>query len=101
MAQAAEASQHAGMVEDVEGKYLRGVAERVTATGGIEVHHETIQSENVYPDIVDFIGDDGTAVMSTHGRSGLGRLFAGSVAAGVVAHSRRAVVVMRPVGEDD
>jgi nucleotide-binding universal stress UspA family protein len=46
--------------------------------------------------IVDFAGDDGTIVMTTHGRSGLNRLFAGSVTTGVVAHSQRAVFVWRP-----
>ena len=36
-------------------------------------------------------------VMSTHGRSGLRRVFAGSIAAEVVAHSQRPVAVLRPV----
>ena len=46
--------------------------------------------------IVDFVGDEGTCVMTTHGRSGLSRVVAGSVATGVVAKSKRAVVVYRP-----
>ena len=46
--------------------------------------------------IVEFAADDGTVVMSTHGRTGLRRVFGGSVATGVVANSKRAVVVWRP-----
>lgn len=96
MAQAAEAASHSGAVHHTEDTYLRTAADRLTARGYLEVHHETIQSENIDRAIVEYVGDDGTAVISTHGRSGLGRLFAGSVAAGVVAQSHRAVVVIRP-----
>lgn len=96
MAQAAEAASHSGTVGHPEEGYLATTADRIGAASNVEVRHETIQSENIDRAIVDFAGDDGTAVMSTHGRSGLSRLFAGSVAAGVVAHSHRAVVVVRP-----
>ncbi len=35
-------------------------------------------------------------VMASHGRTGLERLFRGSIAAGVVGHTNRAVLVIRP-----
>ena len=63
---------------------------------GLDVEYETLHDENPAEAIVRFVGDDGTAVMATHGRSGLSRLVAGSVATGVVARSKRAVVVFRP-----
>ena len=96
MAQASEAIRRSGAVVEPEEAYLRRVTERLTATGDLDVHVEILQSENIDRSIVDFAGEDGTVVISTHGRSGLERLFAGSVAAGVVAHSRRAVAVIRP-----
>lgn len=62
----------------------------------LDVEYESLHDEDPADAIVRFVGDDGTAVMATHGRSGLSRLVAGSVATGVVAHSKRAVVVFRP-----
>ena len=100
MAQAAEAASHSGAVSAKEERYVTALKERLGRIADIEIHHEVIQSENPDRAIAAFVGEDGTAVMSTHGRSGLGRLFAGSVTAGVVANSKRAVVVIRP-GEND
>lgn len=96
MDQASQAAHHSGVVTPTEEKYVTALVERLGRVADVEIHHEVLQSENPATAIVDFVGDDGTAVMSTHGRSGLGRLFAGSVSAGVVAHSSRAVVVIRP-----
>jgi len=80
----------------VESSYVRSLAGRVADANDIEVAFEVLHSKVPAEAIVDFVGDDGTAVMTTHGRSGLSRLFAGSVTTAVVAHSRRAVVVLRP-----
>lgn len=95
IAQASEAISHSGAVAEPEEAYLARVAGQLTAPDELEVHVEVLQSENIDRSIVEFAGEDGTVVISTHGRSGLQRLFAGSVAAGVVAHSRRAVAVIR------
>ena len=94
-AEAAEAAKHQGKVID-RASAGREFPEELGAKHGIESRWSTVHSEEPQHAIVDFVGDDGTAVMSTHGRGGLSRLFAGSVTAGVVAHSRRAVVVLRP-----
>lgn len=40
--------------------------------------------------------DVGLIVLASHGRTGLARVFRGSVAAGVVGHTRRPTVVVRP-----
>jgi nucleotide-binding universal stress UspA family protein len=95
-AQAAEAAHHSGVVAGLEERYVAELQERLARIVDIEIHHTVIQSENPHRAISEFVGNDGTAVMSTRGRSGPTRVFAGSVTAGVVAHSRRAVVVIRP-----
>ncbi len=78
-------------------RYVHNVAGRIRrAHPGLDVEYEALHDENPAEAIVRFVGDDGTAVMATHGRSGLSRLVAGSVATGVVARSKRAVVVFRP-----
>lgn len=84
----------------VESSYVRGLASRTAEGRDIDVAFEVLHSKDPAEAIVDFVGDEGTAVMTTHGRSGLSRLFAGSVTAGVVAHSKRAVVVLRPDAHD-
>lgn len=76
--------------------YVNGLAGRIGQRSSVEVRSDVVWSENADRAIVDFVGSDGTAVMSTHGRSGLGRFFSGSVTAGVVAWSQRPVVVLRP-----
>jgi len=79
-----------------ESAYVRDVAERIGANHGIDAEYEVLHGRDPAVAIVDFAGDDGTVVMTTHGRSGLSRLFAGSVTTAVVAHSHRAVLVWRP-----
>lgn len=73
------------------------LAEELAGRRKVAVEHEVINSEDPARAIVEFAGDRGTVVMSTHGRSGLRRVFAGSIAAEVVAHSHRPVAVLRPV----
>jgi len=78
-------------------RYIRNVAARIRREHpGLDVEYEALHDEDPADAIVRFVGDDGTAVLATHGRSGLSRLVAGSVATGVVARSQRAVVVLRP-----
>jgi len=45
--------------------------------------------------------DIALVVMASHGRTGLARLVRGSVATGVVDHSNRAVLVVRPFRDPD
>ncbi len=78
-------------------RYVHNLAAKIKRSHpDLDVEYESLHDEDPADAIVRFVGDDGTAVMATHGRSGLSRLVAGSVATGVVAHSKRAVVVFRP-----
>jgi nucleotide-binding universal stress UspA family protein len=81
-----------------ESNYVHNLARDIRKAHTIDAEYEVLHHDHPAEAIVDFVGDDGTCVMTTHGRSGLGRLVAGSVATGVVAHSKRAVVVYRPPG---
>lgn len=80
----------------VESSYVNRLARDLATKRGFVVDFDVLHGDNPASAIVDFTGDNGTIVMSTHGRSGLSRLFGGSVATGVVAHSKRAVFVWRP-----
>lgn len=83
-----------------ESGYVRGLALRLAERHAIDAEYEVLHWDDPARALVDFAGDDGTVVMSTHGRSGLNRVFGGSVATGVVAHSHRAVLVWRPAESD-
>ncbi len=79
-----------------ETNYVHNLARKIMKAHTINVEYEVLHHEHPADAIVDFVGDEGTAVLTTHGRSGLSRVVAGSVATGVVAKSKRAVVVYRP-----
>lgn len=79
-----------------ESGYVRGLAADLADRHGITTSFEVLHIKDPAKAILDFTGDGGAVFMSTHGRSGLSRLFAGSVAHGVVAGSTRPVVVCRP-----
>lgn len=81
--------------------YVRRVAGQLASTHGVRIGYEVLHIEDPAEAILDFAGDDAAVVMSTHGRSGTSRLFAGSVARQVVASARRPVVVYRPSEELD
>jgi nucleotide-binding universal stress UspA family protein len=83
-----------------ESNYIHNLAREIRRAHTIDAEYEVLHHEHVAQAIVDFVGDDGTVVMTTHGRSGLTRLVAGSVTTGVVARSKRAVVVFRPKDTD-
>lgn len=89
-------SQLGGMSAVNESGYVSRIARTVATDFGVEAEFEVLHMPDEARAIVDFAGDDGTVVMSTHGRSGLSRLFGGSVSTAVVAHSQRAVIVWRP-----
>lgn len=84
----------------MESNYVHNRSQAVAADYDIEVDYEVLHRDDAAEAIVEFVGDDGTAVLTTHGRSGLSRLVAGSVATGVVAKSKRAVFVYRPPEDD-
>lgn len=79
-----------------ESGYVKGLAEDLAEEHGIQTGYEVLHIKDPAKAILDFTGHDGAVVMSTHGRSGLSRLFSGSVAHGVVAGSSRPVIVCRP-----
>jgi nucleotide-binding universal stress UspA family protein len=83
----------------VESGYVSRIAKQLAEKYDIDVEFEVLHRNDPARAIVDFAGDDGTVVMATHGRSGLNRLFGGSVTTGVVARSHRAVMVWRPDDE--
>jgi nucleotide-binding universal stress UspA family protein len=92
------AATHGAPVAAREYELVPRLAARLAADRNITVEHEVIASEHPARVIVEAAGDEGTVVMSTHGRSGLRRVFAGSITAEVVAHSHRPVAVLRSVG---
>lgn len=94
--EAAARSEMAGDFTAAESGALWYQARDLREKFGVDVQYEVLHGDDPAAAIVDFTGDDGTIVMTTHGRSGLSRLFGGSVATGVVAHSPRAVMVWRP-----
>lgn len=79
-----------------ESGYVRSLARSISEKFEVDGEFDVLHGADPAEAIVEFAGDDGTVVMSTHGRSGLRRVFGGSVATGVVANSKRAVVVWRP-----
>jgi nucleotide-binding universal stress UspA family protein len=95
----AEAGAHVGHVFAAESGYVKHHAEDLGREFGIRVGYDVLHMDDPVRAIVDFAGSDGMIVMSTHGRSGLNRLFGGSVTTGVVARSKRPVVVWRPAHE--
>ena len=92
---AAEAQLHVDLSTRESG-YVRSLAGRLADKYNISTGFEVLHIKDPARAVLDFTGHDGIVVMSTHGRSGLSRLFAGSVAHEVVAGSHRPVVVCRP-----
>lgn len=94
--EAAAESELGAMSTVGESGYVSRLARKLGTKFGVQAEFEVLHLPDEARAIVDFTGDNGTVVMSTHGRSGLSRLFGGSVATAVVAHSQRAVIVWRP-----
>ncbi|MDH3500604.1 MAG: universal stress protein [Acidimicrobiia bacterium] len=74
----------------IESGYVRRLAKPVR--GEFEVLH----GDDTARRIVDFASSDGLVVMSSHGKSGLARLAAGSVTMAVVAEAAAPVLVIPP-----
>ena len=86
------------VVRDAE-EYLDAVAERVRAEG-FEKFTTSVWYGPAAPAIVEAaqITKADLIVMSTHGRSGLGRLLLGSVAESVLRGTRTPLLLLRPDG---
>ena len=82
----------------VETGYVRRLAETIGEETGIAAQFEVLHGADPASAILDFAGPDGLIAMSTHGRTGLARIFAGSVTTHVVAGCRQPVMVVRPPG---
>jgi nucleotide-binding universal stress UspA family protein len=82
-----------------ESGYVRLLSRQAARTEDIDAQFEVLHGGDPADAILDFANPDGLVVMTTHGRSGLARLFAGSVTTSVVARSRHPVVVLRPAAE--
>jgi len=84
------AAEQAGAAE-----YLGGLAERLRAKGfAVEVEHPEGRAATTIIERARAHGADLIA-MTTHGRSGLGRLFFGSVAEEVLRHATCPVLLVR------
>ncbi len=85
----------------VETNYVRGIAER--ACPGSSVEYDVLHNDDPVAGILDFANESDIIVVTTHGRSGVARLVAGSVTSGVIRKALRPVVVVPPLfqGQSD
>ena len=81
--------------------YLQGLTEGLQSQGILSVVHHLPHGHPAGA-ILDLIGDtpDSLVVMTTHGRSGIGRWVLGSVADRVVHHSGGPVLLIRAKEEE-
>lgn len=82
----------------LESSYVARFARELRSNTNHNVEFETLRGRNEAKAIVDFATQRQARLiaMATHGRTGLGRIAAGSVAMGVVHESRCPVLVYRP-----
>lgn len=82
-------------------EYLAAVAREVSRRHGVEARTEVVTGTPVYT-LVQWTEKPGAdlVVMTTHGRSGISRLWLGSVADGMVRGAKIPVLLIRP-DEDD
>jgi nucleotide-binding universal stress UspA family protein len=82
--------------EDEE-QYLRDAAARCAERAGVRVHHELLEGQVVdaLARYVESAGID-RIVMTTHGRSGLSRVWLGSVADSLVRYAPVPILLLRP-----
>jgi len=94
--QRAMAAQLGSEATATESAYVRVLAREAAIESDLETQFEVLHISDPADAILDFARGDGLVVMSTHGKSGLARIFAGSVTKSVVARSAHPVVVLRP-----
>lgn len=80
----------------LESGYVMHLARRLGKDVSRTPQFEVLHGEHVAETVLDFAEPDGVIAMSTHGRTGLQRIFAGSVTTHVVAGSAQPTLVMRP-----
>ncbi len=80
----------------IESGYVRRVAKAISDEMGTQAQFEVLHGSDPAAAILDFLEPGGLVAMSTHGRTGLARIFAGSVTTHVVAGSHQPVMVVRP-----
>lgn len=93
----AEAALHG--TPSAESGFVAALARDVAREQGVRVEFEVLHIADPADAILDFASNDAIVVMSTHGRTGLARFFAGSVTTSVVARAEHPVVVLHP-GDD-
>jgi nucleotide-binding universal stress UspA family protein len=84
-----------------EEAYLESIARRVRERSGLEI--ATALIDGFPADAIAGYARDhavGLIVMTTHGRGGISRFWLGSVADGVVRHSRTPVLLLHPRSDD-
>ena len=92
----ADPADLAGEDADETAAYLADVQNRMTIDHAHGVSTQHIVNDNVAQAIIDHAGGQPTlVVMTTHGRSGVGRMVLGSVTDRVVRHSNLPVLVIR------
>jgi nucleotide-binding universal stress UspA family protein len=91
-----------GELRDSMTRYLQGVCAEVRETG-VNVHTQMIDNPDVPAAICQFVRNDDIdlVVMSTHGRTGLARLFFGSVAKAVMEHTKVPILLVHPDKETE
>lgn len=90
-------------VDEVARDYLDSIAERLRAEHeGLDVATTAVHGTDTAAVIVEAAAEPGVRMlaMSTHGRSGLSRVFAGSVTTHVLRTSTRPVLVVPPERSD-
>jgi len=80
----------------LESGYVRRIAADISGRMGRDAQFEVLHRADPAPAILDFAEADGIVAMTTHGRSGLARIFAGSVTTEVVAGAHQPVLVVHP-----
>lgn len=83
----------------IETGYLRRLAG--TACPGIDVEYDVLHNVDPAAGILSFLTEFDLPVLSTHGRSGVSRLVAGSVTTAVVRDATRPVAIVPPLYEPD
>ncbi|MFY0991715.1 universal stress protein [Halomonas sp. C05BenzN] len=83
----------------MESGYVQSLAHRIHAEYRAEVDWEVLHGKEPASSVVSYLANqpDVMVVMTTHGRSGLSQLAAGSVSREVLHQARCPVAVMRPV----
>jgi len=84
-------------VWDETRRYVEGVAAELSSRGGVSTTHATLKGDAVecIAGRVREIGA-GLIVMTSHGRTGLSRMWLGSVADGLIGSARVPVLLLRP-----